>query len=58
MSRGGNESKHHGEHKRIRICLGVQVGFEAFSETGKGGGGTNRFRKSIPDSGIYGYSCM
>ena len=50
MSRGGKESKLHGEHKRMsetirRICLGVQVGFEAFSETGQGGGGTNCFLK-------------
>ena len=37
--------------KLSRICLGVKVGFEAFSEGGERGGRTNLLRKSIPNSG-------
>ena len=48
------EAKHHGERQGCvglrRVCLGVKVGFEAFSERGKRGGRTNYIRKSIPKS--------
>ena len=36
--------------KLRRVCLGVKVGFEPFSEGGKREGRTNLIRKSIPNS--------
>ena len=48
------ESKHHRECQGVsktNVCLGVKVGFEAFSEGGQRGGRRNLLRKSIPKSG-------
>ena len=55
ISRDRKEPKHYGECQgsvRLRrVCLGVKVGFEAFSEGGIRGGHTNLLRKSISNSG-------
>ena len=37
--------------KLRRVCLGVKVGLEPFSEGGKRGGCTNLLRKNISNSG-------